>query len=33
MLERQLRELENVKPEDLISCRYKKSRAIGAFGE
>lgn len=33
VLERQLRELSVVKPDDLISCRYKKFRAMGAFAE
>jgi acetyl-CoA carboxylase carboxyl transferase subunit alpha len=32
-LERQLRELASVNPDDLITCRYKKFRAMGAFGE
>src|SRR5437773_8835299 len=33
VLERQLHELTSVNPDDLISCRYKKFRAMGAFGE
>jgi len=33
VLERQLRELLATKPDDLVSCRYKKFRAMGAFGE
>jgi acetyl-CoA carboxylase carboxyl transferase subunit alpha len=33
VLKRQLDELRNEKPENLISCRYKKFRAMGAFGE
>jgi acetyl-CoA carboxylase carboxyl transferase subunit alpha len=33
VLERQLNELLNVSPDNLISCRYKKFRAMGAFGE
>ena len=33
VLERQLRELGSVKAEDLLGCRYKKFRAMGAFGE
>ena len=33
VLERQLRELEAVNAEKLLSCRYKKFRAMGAFGE
>jgi acetyl-CoA carboxylase carboxyl transferase subunit alpha len=33
VLERQLRELEIVGADDLLSCRYKKFRAMGAFGE
>jgi|SRR5881397_495179 len=33
VLERQLRELQCAPPDDLISCRYKKFRAMGAFGE
>jgi acetyl-CoA carboxylase carboxyl transferase subunit alpha len=33
VLERQLQELRAVKPEDLVSCRYKKFRKMGAFGE
>jgi acetyl-CoA carboxylase carboxyl transferase subunit alpha len=32
-LERQLRELRAVSTDDLISYRYKKFRAMGAFGE
>ena len=32
-LERQLRELSTVSTEDLLTCRYKKFRAMGAFGE
>ena len=33
VLERQLRELATVKPDDLLSCRHEKFRAMGAFGE
>jgi acetyl-CoA carboxylase carboxyl transferase subunit alpha len=33
VLERQLRELGGAKTEDLLFCRYKKFRAMGAFGE
>jgi acetyl-CoA carboxylase carboxyl transferase subunit alpha len=33
VLERQLRELCSAKSEDLLSCRYKKFRAMGAFAE
>src|SRR5437899_1626210 len=33
VLERQLTELRSVNSDDLISCRYKKFRAMGAFGE
>jgi acetyl-CoA carboxylase carboxyl transferase subunit alpha len=33
VLERQLRELCTATPEVLLSCRYKKFRAMGAFGE
>ena len=33
VLERQLQELSKVTPDDLISCRYKKFRAMGAFAE
>lgn len=33
VLERQLRELSTVSTEDLLTCRYKKFRAMGAFGE
>jgi acetyl-CoA carboxylase alpha subunit len=33
VLERQLRELSKVSAEDLLSCRYKKFRAMGAVGE
>jgi acetyl-CoA carboxylase carboxyl transferase subunit alpha len=33
VLERQLRELLVASPDDLVSCRYKKFRAMGAFGE
>jgi len=33
VLERQLRQLQDVSPDDLVSCRYKKFRAMGAFGE
>jgi len=33
VLERQLRELEVVNGDKLLSCRYKKFRAMGAFGE
>jgi acetyl-CoA carboxylase carboxyl transferase subunit alpha len=33
VLERQLRELCNVDTEDLLGCRYKKFRTMGAFGE
>jgi len=32
-LERQLSELASVSPDDLITCRYKKFRAMGAYGE
>jgi acetyl-CoA carboxylase carboxyl transferase subunit alpha len=32
-LERQLRELSKVSTDDLLTCRYKKFRAMGAFGE
>jgi len=33
VLERQLRELSKVNPEDLLSCRYKKFRAMGSVEE
>src|SRR2546430_10863089 len=33
VLERQLRELQHASPNDLVSCRHKKFRAMGAFGE
>jgi len=33
ILERQLQELRAARPEDLITCRYRKFRAMGAFGE
>jgi len=33
VLERQLRELCIVKTDELLFCRYKKFRAMGAFGE
>jgi acetyl-CoA carboxylase carboxyl transferase subunit alpha len=33
VLEQQLRHLCAVNPDDLISCRYKKFRAMGAFAE
>jgi len=33
VLERQLAELREVSAENLISCRYNKFRAMGAFGE
>jgi acetyl-CoA carboxylase carboxyl transferase subunit alpha len=33
VLERQLRELSAVSSDELLSCRYKKFRAMGAFGE
>src|SRR5437016_7767604 len=33
VLKRQLDELRKVKPDSLISCRYKKFRTMGAFGE
>jgi acetyl-CoA carboxylase carboxyl transferase subunit alpha len=33
VLERQLRELSAVNSDELLSCRYKKFRAMGAFGE
>src|SRR5262245_38497650 len=33
VLERQLRELSKVNAEDLLACRYKKFRAMGAVGE
>src|SRR5215475_8805662 len=32
-LERQLRELSKVSTDDLLTCRYKKFRVMGAFGE
>jgi len=32
-LERQLRELSKVSTDDLLTCRYKKFRAMGVFGE
>jgi acetyl-CoA carboxylase carboxyl transferase subunit alpha len=33
VLEKQLREVSSSKADDLLSCRYKKFRAMGAFGE
>jgi len=33
VLDGQLRELLNVQADDLLVCRYKKFRAMGAFGE
>ena len=33
VLERQLRELSESDAEDLLACRYKKFRSMGAFGE
>jgi acetyl-CoA carboxylase carboxyl transferase subunit alpha len=33
VLERQLHELCSLKADDLLGCRYKKFRAMGAFGE
>src|SRR3989475_2947340 len=33
VLERQMRDLCSVKPDDLLACRYNKFRAMGAFGE
>jgi acetyl-CoA carboxylase carboxyl transferase subunit alpha len=33
VLESQLRELLRIDPDDLLACRYKKFRAMGAFGE
>src|SRR5262249_46702031 len=33
VLERQLRELLNASPDDLIDCRHRKFRAMGALGE
>jgi len=33
VLERQLRELQNASPDELVDCRHKKFRAMGAFGE
>jgi acetyl-CoA carboxylase carboxyl transferase subunit alpha len=33
VLDRQLRELSAVDADQLLSCRYKKFRAMGAFGE
>ena len=33
VLEGQLAELRSISPDDLISGRYKKFRAMGAFGE
>src|SRR5215475_10332187 len=33
ILEKQLRELSSATPEHLLSCRYKKFRAMGAFAE
>jgi acetyl-CoA carboxylase carboxyl transferase subunit alpha len=33
ILERQLLELRTIHPDELVSCRYKKFRAMGAFGE
>src|SRR5215468_3443712 len=33
VLEKQLRELSKISSEELLACRYKKFRAMGAFGE
>jgi acetyl-CoA carboxylase carboxyl transferase subunit alpha len=33
ILERQLRELLRVNPDELLKCRYEKFRKMGAFGE
>src|SRR3989449_7955969 len=33
VLERQMRELSSVRSDVLLACRYKKFRAMGAFGE
>ena len=33
VLERQLRELSKVSAEDLLTCRYKKFRAMGSVEE
>src|SRR5439155_1561134 len=33
VLQRQLRDLSAVSPDDLLTCRYRKFRAMGAFGE
>ena len=33
VLERQLRELSSVSTEELLGCRYRKFRGMGAFGE
>src|SRR3989449_3886107 len=33
VLERQLRELQNASADELVDCRHKKFRAMGAFGE
>jgi acetyl-CoA carboxylase carboxyl transferase subunit alpha len=33
VLERQLGEMSAVRPDDLLSCRYRKFRAMGDFGE
>jgi acetyl-CoA carboxylase carboxyl transferase subunit alpha len=33
VLDRQLQELQAVNTEDLLNCRYRKFRAMGAFGE
>jgi len=33
VLQRQLRDLSAVSPDDLLACRYRKFRAMGAFGE
>jgi acetyl-CoA carboxylase carboxyl transferase subunit alpha len=33
VLLRQIRELSQIDPDDLLTCRFKKFRAMGAFGE
>jgi acetyl-CoA carboxylase carboxyl transferase subunit alpha len=33
VLQRQLRELASLSPDDLLACRYRKFRAMGVFGE
>src|SRR5881396_201157 len=33
VLQRQLEELRNASPDELVDCRHKKFRAMGAFGE